>query len=119
MVLSYGQKKGIVNVAKQQDPAAFKRFMDAQGLDPEEVYQFGLLVKNDGYEENDEDLKKMEEEDGIDLEMGRVGDIIADMAKGNYGGRRRRRTRKGGRKSRRGRRTRRGGRRSRRSHRRH
>ena len=73
MVLSYGQKKGIVNVAKKQDPAAFKRFMEDQGLDKDEVYQFGLLVKNDGYEGNDEDLKKMEEEDGIDLEMGRVG----------------------------------------------
>ena len=45
MVLSYGQKKGIVNVAKQQDPAAFKRFMEDQGLDKDEVYQFGLLVK--------------------------------------------------------------------------
>ena len=42
------------------------------------------------------------EEEGIDLEMGRVGDIIADNAKYNMGGRRRRRTRKGGRKSRRG-----------------
>ena len=114
MVLSYGQKKGIVNVAKKQDPAAFKRFMEDQGLDKDEVYQFGLLVKNDGYEGNDEDLKKMEEEDGIDLEMGRVGDIIADNAKYNMGGRRRRRTRKGGRKSRRGaRRTRRASRRRR------
>ena len=117
MVLSYGQKKGIVNVAKKQDPEAFKRFMEDQGLDKDEVYQFGLLVKNDGYEGNDEDLKKMEEEDGIDLEMGRVGDIIADNAKYNMGGRRRRgrRTRKGGKKSRRsGRRTRRASRRSKR-----
>lgn len=114
MVLSYGQKKGIINVAKQQDPAAFKRFMDAQGLDSDEVYKFGLVVKNSEMYD-DADLKKIEEEDNIDTEMGRVGDIIADMAKGNYGGRRRRRrTRKGGRKSRRGsRRTRRASRRRR------
>lgn len=101
MVLSYGQKKGILNVATQHDLDAFKRFMDAQGLDPNEVYEFGILVKND--EGEDEDLVKLEAE-GIDLEMGRLGDVIADLAKGNAGGRRRRgrRTRKGGRKSRRG-----------------
>ncbi len=105
MVLSYGQKKGILNVASQKDLAAFKRFMDAQGLDPEEVYQFGILVKND--EGEDEDLVKLEAE-GIDLEMGRLGDAVADLAKGNSGGRRRHRhrTRKGGRKSRRGRKSR-------------
>ena len=105
MVLSYGQKKGILNVASQKDLAAFKRFMDAQGLDPEEVYQFGILVKND--EGEDEDLVKLEAE-GIDLEMGRLGDAVADLAKGNAGGRRRHRhrTRKGGRKSRRGRKSR-------------
>lgn len=100
MPLSYGQKKGILNVAMQRDPAAFKRFMDAQGLDPNEVYEFGILVKNDMGD--DEDLVKLEAE-GIDLEMGRLGDVIADLAKGNAGGRRRRgrRTRKGGRRSRR------------------
>jgi hypothetical protein len=104
MPLSYGQKKGILNVASQKDLAAFKRFMDAQGLDPNEVYEFGILVKNDMGE--DEDLVKLEAE-GIDLEMGRLGDAVADLAKGNAGGRRRR-TRKGGRRSRR---TRKGGRR--------
>jgi hypothetical protein len=107
MPLSYGQKKGILNVAKQQDLAAFKRFMDAQGLDPNEVYEFGILVKNDMGD--DADLAKLENEEGIDLEMGRLGDVVADLAKGNTGGRRRR-TRKGGRRSRR---TRKGGRHSR------
>lgn len=114
MVLSYGQKKGILNVAMQQDPAAFKRFMDAQGLDPNEVYEFGILVKNDMGD--DEDLVKLEAE-GIDTEMGRLGDVVADLAKGSSGGRRRHRhrTRKGGRKSRRGRKSR----KMRRSRRRH
>jgi hypothetical protein len=105
MPLSYGQKKGILNVASQKDLAAFKRFMDAQGLDPNEVYEFGILVKNDMGD--DADLVKLENEEGIDLEMGRLGDVVADLAKGNTGGRRRR-TRKGGRRSRR---TRKGGRR--------
>jgi hypothetical protein len=109
MPLSYGQKKGILNVAKQQDPAAFKRFMDAQGLDSNEVYEFGILVKNDMGD--DADLVKLENEEGIDLEMGRLGDVVADLAKGNAGGRRRR-TRKGGRRSKR---TRKGGRRTRRT----
>jgi hypothetical protein len=108
MPLSYGQKKGILNVAMQHDAAAFKRFMDAQGLDPNEVYEFGILVKNDMGD--DADLAKLEAE-GIDLEMGRLGDAVADLAKGNAGGRRRR-TRKGGRRSRR---TKKGGRRSRRT----
>ncbi len=110
MPLSYGQKKGILNVASQKDLAAFKRFMDAQGLDPNEVYEFGILVKNDMGD--DADLAKLENEEGIDLEMGRLGDVIADLAKGNAGGKRSRRTRKGGRRSRR---TRKGGRRSRRT----
>jgi len=105
MPLSYGQKKGILNVASQKDLAAFKRFMDAQGLDPNEVYEFGIQVKNDMGD--DADLAKLEAE-GIDLEMGRLGDAVADLAKGNVGGRRSRRTRKGGRRSRR---TRKGGRR--------
>jgi hypothetical protein len=106
MPLSYEQKKTILEVAMQRDPAAFKQTMDDQGLDAEEVYQFGLLVKND--QGDDEDLVKLEAEEGIDTELGRLGDVVADLAKGNSGGRRRkggrrsRRTRKGGRRSRRG-----------------
>jgi hypothetical protein len=103
MPLSYEQKRTILEVAMQRDPAAFKQTMDDQGLDSEEVYQFGLLVKND--QGDDEDLIKLENEEGIDTELGSLGDVIADLAKGNAGGRRRK---KGGRRSRR---TRKGGKR--------
>lgn len=122
-MLSYDQKKRIIEVASEHDANMFNEMMTEEMLNADEVYAFGVLIKND--DGSDETIQRLEAE-GIDCEP-RLGDTIADMVRPlrdlnrsqRQTGGRRRKTRRGTRKFRKPRRgSKRTSRKVRRSHRR-